>query len=188
MPRPPRVAEPGAVYHVFTRGNRKEDIVADDTDRARFLQIFGDVAARRSWRCIAYCLMTNHYHFVLETPRDDLSAGMHALNGRYARAFNRRHGFSGHVFEKRFAAAAAESQWHQLELCRYIVLNPVRARLCEHPGEWPWSSYRACVGASEPEPFLDIKGLLALFGRDPASARRAFQSFVENGIEAARAA
>jgi putative transposase len=188
MPRPPRVVVPGAFYHVFARGNRKGGIIADDHDRATFFRIVAEVVARRSWSCISYCLMTNHYHFLVETPNGNLSAGMHALNGRYANAFNRRHGLSGHVFERRFGAVAAESNWHLLELCRYIVLNPVRAGLCSHPGAWPWSSYLACVGASRPEPFLDAERLLGFFGSEPARARRSFQSFVENGIAAARAA
>lgn len=187
MPRPLRVVVPGTFYHVFTRGNRKGDIVADDADRVSFLRIVADVAARRYWCCISYCLMTNHYHLLLETPHNDLSAGMHDLNGRYAQAFNRRHSFSGHVFEQRFAAIAAESDWHLLELCRYVVLNPVRAGLCTHPAEWPWSSYRASV-ASNPEQLLDVERLLAFFGSEPAQAGRSFQLFVENGIDAARAA
>jgi REP element-mobilizing transposase RayT len=176
------------VYHVFTRGNRKGAIVFDDLDRRRFLGIVADVVTRRRWNCIGYCLMTNHYHLLVETPDDDLSAGMHALNGHYAKAFNRRHGVSGHLFEKRFSAVPAESNWHLLELCRYVVLNPVDAGLCAHPREWPWSSYRACVGLARPEPFLDVERLLSLFGRDRARARRAFELFVEDGIDRVRAA
>jgi putative transposase len=137
MPRPPRVVVPGAFYHVFARGNRKGDIVADDHDRATFLRIVAEVVARRSWSCIGYCLMTNHYHFLLETPSGNLSAGMHALNGSYANAFNRRQRLSGHVFERRFGAVAAESNWHLLELCRYIVLTPFALGFARTPARGP---------------------------------------------------
>jgi putative transposase len=188
MPRAPRAFVPGTVYHVFTRGNRKEAIVVDDVDRSRFIRIVGDVVIRRRWSCLAYCLMTNHYHLLVETLEDDLSAGMHALNGRYANFFNTRHDITGHVFERRFGALPAESDWHLLELCRYVLLNPVRAGLCAHPGEWRWSSYRATVGTAKPEPFLDVERLRSLFGSNPQRARVAFRVFVENGIEGARAA
>ena len=188
MPRPPRIPVPGAYYHVYTRGNRQGAIVADEDDAAEFLRIGGDVVRRLEWRCIAYCLMTNHYHLLIQTPRDDLSAGMQALNGRYARAFNRRHACSGHVFERRFGCVVAESQWHLLWLCRYVVLNPVRAGLCRHPAHWKWSSYRASAGRSACGPGLDVHRLLALFGSDPERARAVYRMFVENGIDSEAAA
>ncbi|HEY7196033.1 MAG TPA: transposase [Gaiellaceae bacterium] len=188
MPRPPRIAIPGATYHVFARGNRKASIVEDDVDRTALLRLVNDVFVARRWCCLAYCLMTNHYHVLVETPADDLSAGMHALNGRYARAFNRRHGWKGHLFEKRFGCIAAESDFHLLELCRYVVLNPVRVGLCSDPADWRWSSFGASAGFSAPEPFLDVHRLLSLFGGDAARGRVAYRRFVENGMEAAKSA
>ena len=126
------------MYHVYARGNRRQDIVRDDADRRLLLSVAEDVVARFGWYCHAYRLMPNHYHFLFETPAPDLSQGMQRLNGTYAQLFNRRHGLDGHLFQGRFGARFIESK-HLIELSRYVVLNPVRAGLCEKAGDWPWS-------------------------------------------------
>jgi hypothetical protein len=105
---------------------------------------------------------------------------MHWLNGCYAQWFNRRHGFKGHLFEDRFHAEPVESESHLLEATRYVPLNPVRAGICDHPGEWRWSSYRALVGRA-PQGFLSTGFVLSLFGRRADSARAEYEAFVEDG-------
>ena len=129
MARPLRLEFAGAVYHVTSRGNARQDIVGDDDDRRSFLTLLGHVIDRFGWRCHAYCLMDNHYHLLLETPRPNLSRGMRQLNGRYTQAYHRRHHRGGHLFQGRFKAILVEKDAHLLELCRYVVLNPVRAQL-----------------------------------------------------------
>jgi hypothetical protein len=122
--------------------------------------------------------MPNHYHLILEIDELTLSSGLQKLNGWYAQAFNRRHGFSGHLFQGRFHSAPVESDSHLLELARYVPLNPVRARLCDDPADWPWSSYRATLGMSRPLPFLAVDRVLGPFGLDRQRARTAFRHFV----------
>jgi REP-associated tyrosine transposase len=180
MARPPRILVPGGFYHVTCRGNRRQPIYADDRDRELFLRLVGRVVARRAWRCHAFCLMPNHYHLVVETPKPDLSAGMHALNLGYARCFNLRHTFTGHLFERRFYAVLVQSDWHALELSRYVVLNPVRAGLAEAADTWPWSSYRSAVGETACPAFLTLSWLLGFFGRDVERARAGYRSFVQD--------
>jgi putative transposase len=164
MPRELRVIEPNGIYHVTTRGVRREPIFGDEVDWRRYLAILGDVVRKREWRCRAYCLMPNHVHLVVETPEPDLSDGMRDLSGRYARRFNLRHGFSGHVFERRYWCDLVESESRLLELERYIALNPVRAGLCTRPTEWRWSSYTAAIDADIAPRFLDVERTRELFG------------------------
>jgi len=178
--RPPRIQLAGGIYHVTARGNRRQRIFLDDVDRERFLQILPVVAARYEWRCHAYCLMPNHYHLVIETAKPTISAGMQKLNGGYAQWFNHKHQLDGHLFQGRFHAVLVESDWHLLELSRYVVLNPVRAGLCTQAGEWPWSSFRAITAAVSPASFLDLEPVLAWFGVEPNRARAAFRAFVED--------
>jgi len=127
MARPLRLSYPGALYHVTARGNARQAIYTDDADRQMFLLVLEDVETRYHWLCHAYCLMDNHYHLLLETPQGNLSAGMRQVNGVYTQRFNRRHGRVGHIFQGRFKAILVERESYLLELCRYLVLNPVRA-------------------------------------------------------------
>jgi REP element-mobilizing transposase RayT len=179
MARPLRVQVAGGFFHVTARGNRRQPIFMDNVDVERFIAILAEVAARYGWRLHAYCLMTNHYHLLVETPEANLSAGFHRLNFLYAQWFNRRRGLDGHLFQGRFHSVLIERQEHLVELARYIVLNPVRAGLCRHPGEWRWSSYRAVAGRARPAPFLTVAWLLDQFGETTASARAAYRQFAE---------
>jgi len=181
MARPLRLEYEGAVYHVTSHGNAQEDIFLDDRDRARFLEILGDVVTRYGWICHAYCLMTNHYHLLIETPGANLSRGMQLLNGVYTQCFNRQHGQAGHLLQGRFKAILVEKESHLLELARYIVLNPVRAKMVRSVRDWPWSSYRATSGHANIPEFLAIDWLLSQFDPDPASAVRAYRRFVQQG-------
>jgi putative transposase len=182
--RPHRIAPPGGIFHITARGNRRQEIFFDDRDRRRFLELLGTAVSRHAWSCHSYCLMPNHFHLMIETPAGDISTGMHLLNGGYAQWFNRRHHFDGHLFQSRFHSVLLESNWHLLELSRYIVLNPVRAELCRDPGDWRWSSYRACMALVRSPAFLTVDWLLAQFGTDPQSARPAFRRFVGEALSA----
>ena len=108
MARPLRIEYEGAVYHVTSRGDRREEIYADDEDRRGFLEILGEVVAQMRWLCYAYCLMPNHYHLVIETPEGNLSRGMRQLNGIYTQWSNRRHGRAGHLFQGRYKAIVVD--------------------------------------------------------------------------------
>lgn len=186
MSRPLRLEFPGAVYHVTSRGNARQAIVVDDTDRARFLAILTHVVDRFGWLCHAYCLMDNHYHLLIETPQANLSRGMRQLNGLYTQAYNRRHGREGHLFQGRFKAILVEKDTHLLELCRYVVLNPVRANLVRHPRQWRWSSYRATVGEIEVPRGLTVDWILEQFGRRRAEAQARYRDFVVAGRDGPR--
>jgi putative transposase len=181
MTRPLRIEFSGALYHVTSRGDRREDIYLDDEDRLNWLAVLGIVCQRFNWVVHAYCLMSNHYHLVVETPDGNLSAGMRHLNGLYTQNFNRRHGVVGHLFQGRFKAVLVQKEAHLLELARYVVLNPVRAKMVKAPDDWPWSSY-GCVLKDRPAPpWLDTDWLLSQFSSRRSQARKAYQDFVKAG-------
>ncbi|MDX8409364.1 MAG: transposase [Mariprofundales bacterium] len=161
MARPLRVEFSGAIYHVTSRGNAQADIYLDDTDRADFLDTLANVIERFGWVCHAYCLMTNHYHLVIETPQANLAQAMRQLNGVYTQRFNRRHHRVGHIFQGRYKAILVEHDVYLLELGRYVVLNPVRAGMVEGARHWPWSSYRGS-GWCRAMPFM-VEYRLAAF-------------------------
>jgi REP-associated tyrosine transposase len=181
MARPLRIEYEGALYHVTSRGNARQDVFLDDEDRQKFLQNLAHVVERFDWICHAYCLMNNHYHLLIETPRANLSQGMQLLNSMLSQRFNRRHKRVGHALQGRFKGILVEKESHLLELARYIVLNPVRAKAVEHPGDYTWSSYRATVGDAQPESLLTVDWILSQFGRNVAQARSAHRQFVAEG-------
>jgi putative transposase len=178
--RHPRIEVPAGSYHVVTRGNNKEPIVWDDYDRKSFLTLVSRTTRRHDWTLLAYCLMTNHYHLVLRLGKG-LSNALCDLNGGFAQMTNRRHGRTGHLFERRFHDDLITTDRHLIEAIRYAVLNPVRAGLCERPEQWLWSSHRACAGLDLPLPGLAVGETLALFGNRPKQARRAYLDFVSEG-------
>jgi REP element-mobilizing transposase RayT len=139
---------------VFARGNNRERIFHTDRDRRRYLALLGQEVTRRRWRCLAYCLMDNHVHLLLETPKPNLGAGMQRLHGVYAQGFNGRHRRVGHVFQDRFGAAPVHRDAHLWIIAGYIANNPVEAGLCDRPEAWPWSSHSA-VSAGRPPRWLD---------------------------------
>jgi len=181
MTRPLRIEFPGALYHVTSRGDRKVDIYLDDTDRAVWLQTLADVCAKSNYLVHAFCQMTNHYHLLLETVDGDLSEGMRQLNGVYSQYFNRRHDLVGHVFQGRYKAILIQKESYLLELARYIVLNPVRARLVADAADWPWSSYTLTLGAAAPPQWLDTSFTLNKFSDNPIDAAAAYRQFVTDG-------
>ena len=179
--RPLRIEFPGALYHVTSRGDRQEPIYEDDEDRRTHLGILGAVVERYGWLCYAYCLMGNHYHLVIETSEGNLSKGMRHLNGVYTQAWNRRHRKVGHLFQGRYKAILIDKDSYWLEVSRYVVVNPVRAGMVKEPDSWPWSSYKATVGAVSAPEWLQVERLLAQFGQKWEIVRRRYKEFVEEG-------
>jgi len=181
MARPLRIEFPGAVYHVTSRGDRREPIFVDDADRGALLGVVAQGTERFDAMLLAYCLMGNHYHFVVHTRQANLSLLMRHINGVYTQTFNRRHNKIGHLFQGRFKAILVDKDAYLLEVCRYVELNPVRAQIVAVPGAWPWSSYLAHVGQAPSPPWLDTTGLHGfLLGDEIESAagrRRACQRY-----------
>ena len=182
MSRPLRIEFSGAIYHVTGRGNARRRIYRDDEDRATFLSILSHVVDRYGWYCHAYCLMDNHYHLLIETPKPSLSMGMRQLNGLYTQAYNRRHRRVGHLFQGRFKAILVEKEAHLLELCRYVVLNPVRAKMVKHPEKWGWSSYQMTAGEAAIPDYLTADWILGQFGSRLHGAQRRYRQYVAEGI------
>jgi REP element-mobilizing transposase RayT len=182
MARQLRIAYEGAVYHVTARGNEQRPIVRDERDRGEWRRALAEMVVHYQVICHAWVLMDNHYHLVLETPTPNLSRALRHLNGVYTQRFNRRHHRVGHLFQGRFKAILIERDSYLLEVCRYVVLNPVRAGAVAHPRQWPWSSYRATAG-EEPRPhWLTTEWVLAQFGPAGQAARQAYQRFVGEGM------
>jgi len=182
MARPLRIEYDGALYHVTSRGNDKKPIFKDDTDRNIFLDALHKVTQRYNWLCHAYCLMNNHYHLVIETPDGNLSKGMRQLNGVYTQLFNRRHNRVGHIFQGRYKAILIQKESHLLEVCRYVVLNPVRAKTVTGAKEWRWSSYSATCGRNKSHPCLTTDWLLGQFAKQKRTAEKKYKEFVGAGI------
>lgn len=182
MARPLRLEFPGAVYHLTARGNARQDIYLDDSDRQRFLGLLGREVQQQVWKCYAYCLMNNHYHLLIETPEANLVQGMRRLNGVYTQAFNHRHHRVGHLFQGRYKSIVVDKDNYLLELCRYIVLNPVRAGLAIQPEDWTWSSYYPTAYKTTTYSWLDAPSVLELFGDNEREARHAYRRFVAQGV------
>ena len=182
MARPLRIEFAGGLYHVTSRGDRREDIFAGDEDRVAWLDILGTVCTRFNWICHAYCLMSNHYHVVLETIEGNLARGMRQLNGVYTQYVNRTHARVGHVFQGRYKAILVEKDAYLLELARHVVLNPLRAGMVAQAGDWPWSSHRSMIGAEPAPPWLAVEPLLRAFGRTRSKARTRYIDFVRAGV------
>ena len=140
MPRPPRNAYPGGFFHAGTRGNNRCRVFLDATDFNVFLMLLDRSERKYNWRVYSWCLMTTHYHLVAATPDGGLSQGVCELNGSFARWSNLRYEREDHLFGKRFGSTEILTNEQLKEACRYVVLNPVRAGMCEDPADWRWSS------------------------------------------------
>ena len=146
-----------------------------------FLDVLAEVSERFNWTVHSYCLMGNHYHLLLETPDSNLSKGMRHLNGVYTQRFNRKHKRVGHVFQGRYKAIIVQKETYLLELARYIVLNPVRARMVRSAKDWPWSSYRATAGLADCPSWLATDWILSAFSAKRAEAIERYRTFVADG-------
>ena len=173
----------GVVYHVTIRGARQLPIFFDDRDRHLFLSLLVRVVKKFELRCYAWCLMSNHFHLLIELTEINLSNAIYTLNYAYACWINRRHEFSGHAFDRRFSAREIETTPHLMEASRYIVLNALRAGVCERPEDYAWSSYRGMIGF-EPALFRESDWLLTQFGRTRERAIENYVDFVRDGMEA----
>jgi REP element-mobilizing transposase RayT len=178
MARPLRLDLPGALHHVTSRGNERRRIFRCNRDREAFLQFLTEAVKRFGWRVTAWVLMTNHYHLVIQTPEANLSRGMQWLNGTYADWFNRRHDRSGHLFQGRFKSFIIETETYSTEVLRYVVLNPVRAKLVARPEEYRWSSYRATAGLEAAPAWLDLAAVYAHFHLDRTAAEAMYAEHV----------
>jgi putative transposase len=183
MARQLRVHFKGAVYHVTSRGNERKNIVRSDKDRELFLRVLAQTVEDYHLKCHAWVLMDNHYHLLLETPEANLSRALRHLNGVYTQKFNRHNSRTGHLFQGRYKAILVEKGTHLLELCRYVVLNPVRARMVKHPGEWKWSSYEATAGIEKKVDWLTTDWILGHFAGNRIKAQKAYKKFVLEGIQ-----
>ena len=182
MSRPLRIEYAGAVYHVASRGNERKPIYREEVDFELFLDILSETCARFNWVIHSWCLMTNHYHLVVETPDGNLSAGMRQLNGVYTLRFNRRYGRVGHLLQGRYKAILVDKSAYLLELSRYVVLNPVRAHMVESPGDWLWSSYLYTLGEVPSPEWLATDAMLLQFSNKRNKAYERFAAFVQQGL------
>ena len=167
-------------YHVTTRSAGPTPIFTDDVERTQFCNQLVHTMRRTLWTCRAFCVMSTHYHLLLDVSENKLQDGMQRLNWAYSRRFNARHGLSGHLFGERFHAVPVENDGHMLSLLRYLALNPVAAGLCTSPSDWIWGSYRGCIGVDDRFPFVDSTLLRSYFGTDAERATVLIRQFVED--------
>ncbi len=182
MARPLRIEYPGAVYHVTSRGNAGELIYKDDQDRRKFLEILAKAKKKYNTLCHTYCIMDNHYHLLLETLDGRLSLLLRQINGVYTQYFNRRYNRRGHLFQGRYKGILIQKDSHLLEVCRYTVLNPVRAGMVKSTELWKWSSYSALAGLYKASECLDKDWIIGCFGKTKKKAEKSYRQFVLDGI------
>ena len=176
MPRKARLEVEAGIRHVYARGNDRQAIFRSDRDHETYLDLLALSTTEREWRCLAYCLMPNHVHLLIETTQPNLGSGMRDLQGRYVQTFNRRHSRTGHLFQGRYGMVPVTTDAQLWMTAAYIAANPVRAGLCARPEKWPWSSHAATLGGACPR-WLDVPRLLehlAGLGGDPRPRYAAF--------------
>jgi REP element-mobilizing transposase RayT len=177
--RQPRGDVPAGIYHVTVRSAGPIAMFVDTTDRMDFCGRLSRTKHMYEWRCIAFCLMTTHYHLLVEVGTNALQPAMHRLNGQYAQEFNRAHARSGHLRGDRYSADPVATESHLLAAFRYIVRNPVRAGICRRPGDWPWSSYRGTAGFDPYFAFVDDALIRDYFGGATEKALQLLRDFAE---------
>lgn len=180
MARPLRIEYPGAFYHVTSRGNEQKDVFKSQKDREKFLEYLGSATKRYGAVIHAYCLMSNHYHLLLETLEENLSQIMRHINGAYTTYFNVKRKRAGHLFQGRYKAILVEADEYATELSRYIHLNPVRAGMTVRPEEYQWSSYRSYIGQAKATEWLQTEFILGYFGGKAPEANNKYRQFVED--------
>jgi REP element-mobilizing transposase RayT len=176
---PPRIEIAGVAYHVNAKAVHGTKLFTDEVDRAVFLALLQAEVKRSDWELLAYSLMTTHFHVLLRLREPTLSSGFQHLNGRYARAYNTRHGRRGALWQRRYFDAMIETESHLYETIRYIARNAPRAGACQAPEDWQWCNYGSAIGAFAPDPIVDEPMLLRLFGPSPSEAREGLRAFVE---------
>ena len=165
FPVPPRPRDRSAgIFHVFTRCvYASPALYRDDLDRLEFIRYLARTTAKSAWTCMAFCLMSTHYHLIVEVQDDVLPRAMHSLNLPYARAFNRRHRLKGHVQFRPYGAKRIGGEGDLVGRYRYVVRNPVRAGLCVAAEDWAWSSFAGTLGVGEQHSFVDDRPVSRLF-------------------------
>ena len=184
MARPLRIEYPGAFYHVTNRGHRQEPIVMDERDKERFISCLERMAKQFYVLVHSYCLMTNHYHLILETPEGNLSRAVQWLNVSYATYYNRRHNYAGHLFQGRFKAVLVDAGEYLEVLSRYIHLNPVRAGIESYAWDYAWSSCRYFVGPRKAPDWLEVNRILEGFSRSRRVARQRYAAYLSEENQA----
>ncbi len=174
-----RIEEPGFTYHVTSNALEGMSLFRNEVDRLAFFDLLLAEVKRSAWRVLAYSLMTTHYHLLLMIEERTLSSGFQHLHSQYARGYNRRHRRRGVVWQKRFHDEVVTTERHLYETIRYIALNAPRAKACATPEEWPWCGYGAAIGLHEPDPLVDERELLGLFGTTVEIGRRRLREVVE---------
>jgi REP element-mobilizing transposase RayT len=169
MARTARAEVEGTIYHVTQRGNGGRVIFNGDYERRFFLEQMRITAERYAWRCLAYCLMTNHFHLVIETQAPTLGDGMRRLGSVHAQTFNRRQPTYGHVYQERYGSVVVRTDAQFAQLLRYVALNPVAARLCSDPADWRWSSHRSMLASDGGSAIARtrVEELLEVWGGSP---------------------
>jgi REP element-mobilizing transposase RayT len=184
MARPLRLLVENGHYHVTARSWDHSELFGDDENRLEFLDRVAMTVERFDWRCLAYCLMGNHFHLLVRTPLANLPRGMQRLNSGYAQFFNRQRARRGPVFEDRYGAVLIQREPHLLEVFRYIALNPVRAGLCRSPHRYVWSSYAATAGRAPVPAFLAPGEVHELFASATGGDGRAsYREFVGAAVD-----
>lgn len=181
MPRNPRIHVPGAFYHVTLRGNHRQNIFFCPADRTRLDELTAEVLERYIARLHAYCWMTNHLHMLIQVGDEPLGRLILQIAGRYARTVQRNLHTTGHLFEKRYHAVLVDADEYLLELLRYTHLNPVRARIVDHPGDYPWCGHHAYAGTVI-QPWVTTDFALSMFHVERASAIAAYLRFVDDDV------
>jgi REP element-mobilizing transposase RayT len=182
MSRQARIRIPDGVYHVTTHGDGDMMIFEGSSEKWRLLDLLADTAKKLDWAMYAWCVMGNHYHFLLKTPEDNLSEGMHHINMMYGEWYNNARERHGHVFQDRFFSILITQDSHLLEASRYVVLNPLRAGLVAAPQEWPWSSYSTAVLGVPSRVSLKDQELMRVFSQQEVESRDLYRGFVHAGI------
>lgn len=181
MARPLRIEYPGAFYHVTSRGNEQKDIFKSKKDREKFISYLESASVRYGAVIHAYCLMTNHYHLLIETPHGNLSQIMKHINSSYTTYFNVKRKRVGHLLQGRYKAILVDRDAYAAELSRYIHLNPVRAGIVAVPEDYPWMSYSYYTGEKVPD-WLTTGFTLEYFSKDIETAREKYKRFVHDLI------
>jgi REP-associated tyrosine transposase len=178
VPRKLRPTQAG-LYHVASGATRPDPFFRDDVDRGVFVVELAAMLAREDVFCLAFCVLTTHYHLILDTEQGALPSAMHRLNWHYARSLNRRHGRAGHAVGGPYMAVPLEDDAHFLTGFRYVAWNPVTAGVCKRPQDSRWSSYATTIGLRHDYSFVDSSRVLGCFGRPRAAATERLRGFVE---------